>query len=411
MSDHSLLSQRQQVNCLACGYAWAIPLFDGKQQPLATLAWPTSAKESQDLTQFRLHFLRCLRCGHIYNHAFEYQNVPYVKNPNLMYNASLLWQKHLEHICEQIKSRLPAQATVIEIGAGSGSFLKKLATYLPQAQLIGFDPNQAAAEQSEQITLYPQLFEPEVHLKQYQPDLILSRHVLEHLINPLAFIQELALFSAQYELNPYLFFEVPCVDRVILHGRLEDLYYEHNSHFTQQSFSTMLKSLDCEIQFIEQAYNQEVIYGLLQLQEMPYIQAHLTETKSFKAIAHKAQTQVPQQIQALHSAGKKIALWGGTGKGAAFIHHFGLNPEFFPLIVVDSDIQKSGTFVPGTAYPIHYRDVLKKTPVDIVIVPAQWRAQDIAIEIEQAGISMQSLLIEHQGSLIDFKQSEHPYRL
>lgn len=411
MTEPNLLSQRQQINCLACGYAWAIPLFDGNTQPLATLAWPTSARASQDLDKYKLHFLRCLRCGHIYNQAFEYQHVPYVKNPNLMYNASLLWQEHLEHICEQIQSRLPAKTTIIEIGAGSGGFLKKLASYLPQAQLIGFDPNQASAQQSEQITLHPTLFEPEIHLKQYRPDLILSRHVLEHLINPLAFIQEVALFSAEYRLNPFLFFEVPCADRVIQHGRLEDLYYEHNSHFTHQSFSTLLNSLDCEVQFIEQAYNEEVIYGLLQLQEMPYIKKHLRETETFKTIAQSAQQEIPQHIQALLRAHKKIALWGGTGKGAAFIHHFGLDPEHYPLIVVDSDRQKSGTFVPGTAYPISYRDILKENPVDIIIVPAQWRAQDIAIEIETEKIQLESLLIEHRGVLIDFKDAEHPYRL
>jgi len=409
--SEALLSQRQQVNCLACGYAWAVPLFDGKNQPLATLAWPTSKEASQDLAHYRLNFLRCLHCGHIYNQAFEYQHVPYVKNPNLMYNASNLWQQHLENICEHIKSRLPENATIIEIGSGSGGFLKKLASYLPQAQLIGFDPNQEAAEQSERVTLQPALFDPEIHLQKYRPDLILSRHVLEHLINPLVFIQELALYSTQYALNPYLFFEVPCVDRVIQHGRLEDLYYEHNSHFTHQSFTAMLKSLECEIQFIEQAYNEEVIYGLLQLKTMPYVKVHLTETCAFKQLAQQAQAQVPQQIKDLHLANKKIALWGGTGKGAAFIHHFGLTPEEYPLIVVDSDIQKADTFVPGTAYPIHYRDILKDSPVDIIIVPAQWRAQDIAIEIAQEGISMQGLLIEHQGHLIDFNLTEHPYRL
>ncbi|HEY9840851.1 MAG TPA: hypothetical protein V6D23_10375, partial [Candidatus Obscuribacterales bacterium] len=80
--------------CLACGFHGATPLFDGGSQPLATLGWPAAAETSLQMPRHRLDFIRCLRCGHIYNRAFEYQHVPYAKHPNLMYNASTLWQVH-----------------------------------------------------------------------------------------------------------------------------------------------------------------------------------------------------------------------------------------------------------------------------------------------------------------------------
>ena len=62
----------------------------------------------------------------------------------------------------------------------------------------------------------------------------------------------------------------------------------------------------------------------------------------------KSQTtlgSIQKQMKELSSSGKKIAIWGGTGKAAAFINYFGAIRDLFPL-VVDSDKYKVGQFVP-----------------------------------------------------------------
>lgn len=102
-------------------------------------------------------------------------------------------------------------------------------------------------------------------------------------------------------------------------------------------------------------------------------------------------------------------IWGGTGKSAAFMCRYGVDGERFPW-VVDSDIAKVGTFVPGTGQEIHFRDILKTCPADVVIIPPQWRAADILAEMEQAGIVVDMVLIEHKGQLVNFHRDEHPYR-
>jgi hypothetical protein len=111
----------------------------------------------------------------------------------------------------------------------------------------------------------------------------------------------------------------------------------------------------------------------------------------------------------LIARGKRVAIWGGTGKAAAFIHQSGADAVRFPL-VVDSDPDKVGTFVPGSGQKIVFRDVLKTTTVDVVIIPTQWRANDIAQEMLREGISAPQVLIEHRGRLIDFMADVHPYR-
>jgi hypothetical protein len=114
-------------------------------------------------------------------------------------------------------------------------------------------------------------------------------------------------------------------------------------------------------------------------------------------------------LDELALGGKRVAIWGGTGKAAAFIHQFGADAERFPL-VVDSDPDKVGTFVPGTGQEIMYRDVLKASPADVIIIPTQWRAKDIVAEMARENIRASSVLIEHDGRLRDFFTGQHPYR-
>lgn len=411
MSDSLLDSSLLDFTCLACGFHRAMPLFTGTQKPLATLGWPQSPEQSIEMPHYPLDFIRCLRCGHIYNYSFEYQNVPYVKNPNLMYNQSTLWQKHQHDLSRRLIGILSQTATVIEIGCGTGGFLRSMAEFLPNARFIGFDPNNDNIFEDHNIKLIPELFIPSRDLQKYQPDLILSRHVLEHLMNPLAFLQELAVYSSYHQLSPKLFFEVPCVDRLLKYGRLEDLYYEHNSHFTSHSFEALLKNLPCQIEFIEHGYNQEVIFGLIQLQVMPLLNDLLIQTDRFRKQIQSSSQTIPAQIASLLASGQTLCLWGGTGKGAAFVHHFNLNSDQIPLRVVDSDLSKVGTYVPGTRYFISSPKSLLEDPVDIIIIPAQWRAQDIVVEIKSSQIAYKTLFIEHQGQLIDFFKDIHPYQM
>ena len=74
------------------------------------------------------------------------------------------------------------------------------------------------------------------------------------------------------------------------------------------------------------------------------------------------------------------------------------------------DAGKAGTCVPGTGQQIRYRDALQDAPVDVVIIPTQWRARDIVVEMQREGIAAGQVLIEHEGRLIDFLADPHPYR-
>jgi hypothetical protein len=241
-----------------------------------------------------------------------------------------------------------------------------------------------------------------------EPDLVISRHVLEHLVNPLGFLQSTAFAVAWAGLETRVFIEVPCIDRAIETGRTEDFYYEHNSHFTTESFTRMLHRTSHVVEMLLHGYRREVISGLVKLGGSSQLVSHAREAQVFRDNARQATDAIVQALAAISSSGKRVAIWGGTGKAAAFMNTYQVDRQRFP-VVVDSDPDKVGTFVPGQGQEIHYRDYLLTNPAQIIVIPMQWRARDIVQEIGGTKISYEKILIEHEGRLIDFHKDVHPY--
>lgn len=394
------------AHCPACGHNVAAPFFDGGLQTLATLAWPASMIEAQALPRHPLDFVQCPACSHVYNRAFEYAAIPYQNNPNRMFNKGEGWRGHLADTRDALLSQLPANPVLVEIGCGEGHFIRGLAESSSGGRFVGFDPN-ASPETGQGVEFYPRLFDPFADMEIFLPDAVVIRHVLEHLTEPAVFLESLAWSANALGKPCWLFAEVPCIDRVFETDRLADFFYEHVSHFTTLSFQTLM-SRSGTVKTLAHGYDGEVVYALVRLGVQEEKRQRAMQSAVFAARTVSNRLVISRQLDELFSGGKRVAIWGGTGKAAAFIHHFGADASRFPL-VVDSDPDKTGTFVPGTGQQIQFRDVLKSIQPDVVIIPTQWRARDIIAEMKRKDIHTDLVLIEHNGLLVDFKQGAHPY--
>ncbi|HYA34337.1 MAG TPA: class I SAM-dependent methyltransferase [Candidatus Binataceae bacterium] len=391
-----------EAACPACGHHVAAPFFYGGNQPLATLGWPESRSQAHEMKRLPTAFVRCVGCGHVFNPGFDYAEVPYTNKPNLMFNRGVSWSKFIARTMKGILGRIPQRPTVVEIGHGEA-----LAGARPNGRFVGFDPH-GAIEAPGGVELRSELFDPAVHLEELRPDLIISRHVLEHLANPLGFLQRIAFCAGRLGREQLAYFEVPCIDRALAHGRTVDFYYEHNSQFTSQSFRTMLSRCGLRTIQVGRGYGGEVIYGYVVLGAEAKATAIADFAQTFATSAKSARVTIRRQLDELAASRACVAVWGGTGKSAAFINYYGLDARRFS-IVVDSDGCKAGKFVPGMGQEIRPRDWLKSHPPDVVIIPPQWRAADIVAEMRRNRIMAPRVLIEHGGRLIDYFADEHPY--
>lgn len=408
-NKHQLLKHiLRECTCPACGYHIAVPFYDGQLQPLATVAWPISADKAINMQRFPLDFLRCVDCGHIYNGSFDYSNVPYSVKPNLMFNNGKIWSSFLDNIVKELAGILTPGDTVIEIGYGDGSFLDRLAALRTDVNFIGYDPHGLPVNSRSNTDFRNELFDPSVTIPEHKPALIISRHVLEHLNNPLGLIESISFALTWCEIESYIYLEVPCVDNALMNQRIIDFYYEHNSHFTTSSFNRMLECASVNVSWLGHGYGNEVIYALVQAGRNKSHAKLADESGDFLLQSKLNIDSIRKQLDSIMD--KKVAIWGGTGKAAAFMNTYGLDFRLFP-IVIDSDPAKVGTYVPGTGQEILHREYLSENPVDIIIIPMHWRAQDVVNEIHSHNIKYTTILIEYRGRLIDFFDESHPYRI
>lgn len=391
--------------CPVCGYPFSFLFFDGGSEPLATLGWPKSKDEAQRMPRFRIFFVMCPNCNHLWNPEFEYKNIPYSSSPNRMFNSGKIWSGHLENVLNTVIENLEENSKVIEIGCGEGHFLRALSGR-KRGNYIGFDPN-GQVNNEEKFEFFSRYYEPYDDTLKFKPDLIIMRHVLEHISNPSQFIGSIAWAAMEAQKEIKALFEVPCIDRVFTSKRLSDFFYEHPQQFTSNSFRVLLERFG-EILMLKKSYNNEVVYGLVKLNISNRLIKGEEKARKFYEGVEKSINSIKAQLSQIAESKKKVVIWGGTGKAAAFMNHYGADAERFP-IVVDSDIEKVGTYVPGTGQKIQSSEILVNQHVDIIIIPTQWRAREILNEIESKGIVVDKILIEHNGKLIDFLKEKHFY--
>jgi hypothetical protein len=355
---------------------------------------PKSRDEARTAALYDMNFKMCCYCGHVFNLDFDYTKIPYEENSYFMFNSGTGWITHLEDTARLLRQAYRAWGkTIIDIGAGDGGFLNIInRDSLDEGigtRCIAFEPG-IESESCRQcgLEVYVDYFVPQRDIKRFKPDILICRHVLEHMQNPRDFVAEIAYYANIYNCFPVFLTEVPSITKALETHRITDFLYEHVSNFTQKSLRTMFESVGWVTHDEFLAYNNEVAIWIGQPQVQNDFISYAQLAKQFRNHTWDSIISVRSGLEQRRKAGLSIAFWGGTGKSAAFLNAYRLDGDR----VVDSDLMKVGYFVPGLGQKIEHSNSLINNPVDIIIITTRWRAADIYAEIKQKGIKYNELL-------------------
>lgn len=375
----------EAAHCPACGCRSAALFFDAGRRPPA-LVHCHSAEEARALPRATLRYLRCLDCGHVFNPGFRL-----APSSNRGYEGAGEWSAFLEQVRMEMRSRLGPTPTVVAIGRHASTFLEGLADGRPHGRFFTAQPEQAAAA-----------------VAALKPDLIISRHVGEHLCDPLLFLESLSLAHP----GAMLYFEAPCIDRSIEIHRAEDFLHEHPSLFTTASFSRMIARATAaglvSVDALDHGYAGEVMFAFLHLLARKEFLERARAAQGFAAMVSASRHVIMLELANLYLAGTRVAIWGASGRGAVFFQTYHVDAQRFPL-VVDSDPSRQGVHVPGTGQKIQSPLALAGKPVEVLILPCPWRAMEITAEMVRLGIRCHRLLIPYGGRLVDYLDQSHCY--
>lgn len=362
-------------SCPICSSGAILEFFEIRQVPVhCNLLWPTrEAAIRVPGGDIRLGF--CQECGHIFNLAFTPELMEYSQAYENSLHCSPRFQSYAESLAMRLVERYSLRGKrVIEIGCGNGEFLALLCE-LGDNRGVGFDPSYlpgpSGRVSTERATFIEDFYSE--RYADYEADLVCSRHVLEHIDDPIEFLSMLGRTIRDGQ-RTAVFFEVPNV-LFTLHGfGIWDIIYEHCSYFSPGSLARAFTSCGFDVlELSEEFGGQFLCIDAVPGHGVDHTSAQSDEVKlSLRDIAlftanYRERTETWRlRLQSMEREGRRAAVWGAGSKGVSFLNT--LQPGDQVEYAVDINPRKQGMHIAGTGQQIVPPEFLREYQPHVVIV-------------------------------------------
>ena len=300
------------------------PLYAVERVPVLQNRVFATAAEARDCGRGDVRLVQDATTGLIFNEAFDAALVEYDRHYNNEQSLSPAFDRHLDDVARIVRERLGSN-NLLEVGCGKAAFLERLAAL--GCRIEGCDPTYEGSN-------------PHVVRKFYDRDLgyreknIVLRHVLEHISDPVGFLQ----MGADANGAGRIYIEVPCFDWILVHRAWFDIFYEHVNYF---------RLTDLERMFSE-VYASGRIFGGQYL----YVVAELATVRTPRAEGSSLAFH-PDFLGTL--TGPRLSpddvIWGAASKGVIYAllrERLGCPAA----AAVDVNPAKQGMHLPGTGLEI-----------------------------------------------------------
>ena len=205
-------------------------LYQGAQFPIFQNRMYDSHAEAKACPKGDVQLVEDQRTGLVYNAAFRPKLMTYDAGYQNEQAVSQLFQEHLETVVNIIARSIGREA-IVEVGCGKGFFLEMLLG--KGFDVTGFDPTY----EGNNPKVMKHYFEPGVGIT---ADGLVLRHVLEHIQDPVNFLQQLKEANGG---SGKIYIEVPCFDWICKHHAWFDIFYEHVNYFRLSDFHRMFETV------------------------------------------------------------------------------------------------------------------------------------------------------------------------
>lgn len=296
--------------------------------------------------------VRDVATGLVFNSTFREELVRYDEDYQNEQAVSRFFRAHLNEVTEVV-CRHFRQQELIEVGCGKGYFLEHLRRQ--GFSVIGFDPTYEGSNPH----VVKSYFEPTIGLS---ADGIVLRHVLEHVSNPVAFLQSIRDANGG---GGRVYIEVPCLDWIVVNRAWFDIFYEHVNYFRLADFYRMFGS----VLEAGHVFGGQYLYVVADLATLRQPRLECDDRFSFPADFLSSVDRFAQKIRdGKLKRGRPVVVWGGASKGvifSLFMQRRGVEIDF----VIDINPAKQGRFLAGTGYPVSSpQDVLEHLPTEAFVL-------------------------------------------
>ena len=369
--------------CPLCDCEDAVTVYSVTRAPLQ-VALPKNAVPV-DGDYAPLQIVRCTACGHAYNAAFDATNTGKLYGDTFLTNTPIhvSMTDHLRQIVEWIGHDNYALKSVIEIGA-AGGFVSRIVAKMADSVTI-FEPCTALKAEmlpEKNIRLFQEMFPAS---KASEPvDLIICRHVIEHVPNPRTMLEDICR-----ALKPggLAYLEVPRTEYTYENLTVGDFHQAHVQYFTEDSFQRIARDVGlhpARKQRLKDAHDFGVLFRreatVADFDEGPADSGYDDFPARLSRVLENAR-------DVISSVRGKLALFGLGWQAQGLLAVLPAEPRF--SIAFDDNTDFHGAVLHGGGYPIQIAPPNKTFLDEIaaVVIGAPLHDRIIARKVRAMGFS------------------------
>jgi len=339
----------------------------------------------------------CRSCALIFNSVFKPDLVEYAQAYENSLHYSPTFQRYATELADDLASRYDLRGKlVVEVGCGKGEFLNLLCER-SGAHGIGIDasyqPDLTADTGPATVRFLSEPFErldPGI-----RPDLVYCRHVLEHIPQPLPFIEAMAQ-AARRRSGSAVFIEVPDVLFSLRDRGVWDVIYEHCLYFSEPSLRNLLIRAGLSVDQAYSTYGGQFLCAHARTQRADD-GSHTRMRDASADVAAVVDLAVEfgrqhaievstwrRRLAGYASEGKRVAVWGAGSKGVTFVNSVDTGGVAF---LIDLNPRKRNRFVPSTGHKVVAPEDLASAPADVVVVMNPLYRSEVGERLHALGVS------------------------
>jgi len=316
-------------NCRICDSVHLLELYKADSLPLFQNKVFDTEAEAKNQQTGMVTLVQCQECGFIFNSSFDSSLMQYDINYQNEQSHSVDFVRHLNSVADFLDESGFKEKRIVEIGCGKGFFLDLLKSR-GFTNITGFDP----AYEGDNPDIIKEYFDAKY--KSIGADLIILRHVLEHIDKPYLFLQMLKNATAAHT---KIFIEVPDFNWIRSNSAFWDVYYEHCNYFEHN----FLKSFFTD-SLIKKSFGDQYIYVLgdfnnLRLPKENINLQPLGLRKALESICKFMQVNAP------------LVIWGASSKGVTLLNILDKNRKLVKY-AVDVNPRKQDKYISTTGHAI-----------------------------------------------------------
>lgn len=372
--------------CPGCGALADAPLLRLPAEPVVLNYRYYNPHASLNSVRAPLELAECRSCGLIYNAVFQPALVLYDEHYENSQAHSPRFNAHLVSIISTLTEQGVTPSTrILEIGCGKGDFLKTMHETMG-CEGVGYDTSYEGPEMlfGNKIQFHKRYYTLSEEAGKF--DLIICRHVVEHVPQIGNFIQFLAHVSSKFN-GALVVVETPAFEWIADNKAFWDIFYEHCNYFTTLSLRSLFENNQIDVCFHGLVFDGQ--YQLLGGRSgpgggtgasAPVFKPTLAEFEAnYRRKLHALADKIDRMTQ-----GKNWGIWGAGAKGITLANRLPCPPSF----LIDSNIKKQGCYVPGTNIPILSPGDARLDEASMILIANSAYRPEISSILEELGRSV-----------------------